>query len=155
MHSPKYNFWYLNANSLKCIPCGPIHDTSVLVDVTAWCCQATSHNLNQCLPRPFMWRPMSSLGNNELTDITTDNSTDLFTINTLVKKWIDLLRKSRNAPVLYHTTHRFVASVTKRCIVGYLFDAPKMANFLKRTFSISWVGNCCVLSQIDSKSAFR
>ena len=28
---------------------------------------------------------MASLGNNELIDITTDNSTDLFTINTLVK----------------------------------------------------------------------
>ena len=57
-------------------------DKSTLVQVMAWCCQATSHCLNQCWPgsttkwrymapdiRPYVCRQMASLGHSELTFI--------------------------------------------------------------------------------------
>ena len=34
-----------------CIPLDLLDDKSPLVQVMAWCCQATSHYLNQCWPR--------------------------------------------------------------------------------------------------------
>ena len=40
-------------------------DQSILVQVMAWCLQATSHYLSQCWPRP-----LSPLGHNELTHWT-------------------------------------------------------------------------------------
>ena len=44
------NDWMSIKISLKFIPEGPIDNKSVLVQVMAWCRQATSHYLNQCWP---------------------------------------------------------------------------------------------------------
>ena len=44
----------LNKTSLECVPKGLIDDRSALVQVMAWCRQATSHYLNQCWPSSMM-----------------------------------------------------------------------------------------------------
>ena len=47
--------WYIqivfNDNALRCMPWN-LTDKSKLVKVMAWCCQATSHYMNQCRPGP-------------------------------------------------------------------------------------------------------
>ena len=40
-----------NEIGLRWMPKNPIGDKSTLVQVMAWCCQATSHYLSQCWPR--------------------------------------------------------------------------------------------------------
>ena len=52
-------------NCLRWVPQNTIHDKSKLVQVMAWCRQATRHYLNHVDPDPC--RHMASLGRNELS----------------------------------------------------------------------------------------
>ena len=51
--------------ALRWMPLDLTDDKSTLVQVMAWCCQATSHYLSQCWPD--LCRHMASLGPHELT----------------------------------------------------------------------------------------
>ena len=44
-------FRYSYDNTLRCMPFGLTDDKSILVQVMAWCCQATTHYLSQTWPR--------------------------------------------------------------------------------------------------------
>ena len=49
--------WYLEhflKNYSKCMPQNSFDDKSILVQVMAWCHQATSHYLSQCWPRSML-----------------------------------------------------------------------------------------------------
>ena len=45
------SLWALLVKLLVWMPWNPIHDKSTSVQVMAWCHEATSHYLSQCLPR--------------------------------------------------------------------------------------------------------
>ena len=47
-------FLILSQTSLRFLPWGPIYSKAALVKVRVWCCQVTSHSLNQCRLRTTM-----------------------------------------------------------------------------------------------------
>ena len=76
----------IDASSTSCeialseMPQSPVDIMSTLVQVMAWCRQATSHYLNQCWPSS-MCRHMASLGHNELTHYISSHPKTLGTVH--------------------------------------------------------------------------
>ena len=81
--------WGINCEiALKWIPLDLTDDESILVQVMAWCRQATSHYLSQCWPRSH--HHMASLGHNELSAaLLPGNIKNIFVFFIISRQWND------------------------------------------------------------------
>ena len=101
-------------------------DELTMVQVMAWCHQATSHYLNQCWPRFFSH--MGSLGHNEFTRGSTAHSPSIFSLLWFLSQIIYCILNSSwlyimsSLLVLYHGVTFIAHSLYMRSIInGFIF----------------------------------
>ena len=86
--------------ALRWVPRNTFDDKSALVQVMAWCHQATSHYLGQCWPK--LCHHMVSLGHNELICYFVDKMSTLQLVEGLLN-WLETLYPAISAKVSYPT----------------------------------------------------